>query len=126
MLGTTRLEMGNKKGLLVTAGSDGAGIYFEKMDSAIVNPKYLQDFVGQYYSQEAEAMYHIVVDGGKLLLKIKPTTTFILTPTYKDAFDCPFGPVYFVRDLKRGIMELKISVGRARNVLFRAINTATF
>lgn len=124
MLGNTRLEMGNKKGMLVSAGSDG--IYFEKMDSANVSPKYLEDFVGQYYSKEAEAMYHIVVNAGKLLLQIKPTTTFILTPTYKDAFDCPFGPLYFVRDLKRGIMELKISVGRARNVLFNKIDAATF
>ncbi|WP_315819139.1 hypothetical protein [Paraflavitalea speifideaquila] len=70
-------------------------------------------------------MYHIVWKDGKLLLQIKPTTTFILNPTYKDGFDSPFGPVYFLRDLKRGVMELKVSVSRARNVLFRKIYTGT-
>lgn len=123
MLGNTQLETGYKKGLLATAGPES--IYYEKMDSVDANPKYLEDFVGQYYSKEAEAMYHMVLKDGRLLLQIKPTTTFPMNPTYKDAFDCPFGPVYFIRDLKRGIMELKISVGRARNVVFRKVFTGT-
>lgn len=119
MLGGTRLEMGHKKGFLAKAGPES--IYYEKMDSVDANPKYLEDFVGQYFSWEVEATYYMVLKDGKLLLQIKPTTTFPMNPTYKDAFDCPFGPVYFVRDLKRGIMELKISVGRARNVVFRKV-----
>jgi CubicO group peptidase (beta-lactamase class C family) len=123
MLGNTQLELGYKKGLLATAGPES--IYYEKMDPVNANPKYLEDFVGQYYSKEAEAMYYMVLKDGKLLLQIKPTTTFPMNPTYKDAFECPFGPVYFIRDLKRGIMEFKISVGRARNVLFRKIYTGT-
>ena len=122
MAGNNRVEMGNKKGLLlVTAGADST--YFERVDSADTSPKNLESYVGQYYSREAEAMYHIVVKDGKLLLQIKPATTFILTPTYIDAFDSPFGPVCFVRDLKRRVMELKVSVGRARNVVFRKIYT---
>lgn len=123
MLGSTRLELGYKKGLLASAGVES--IYYQKMDTVDANPKYLEDFVGQYYSKEAEAMYHFILKDGKLLLQIKPTTTFPMNPTYKDAFDCPFGPVYFIRDAKRGIMEFNISVGRARNVLFRKIYTGT-
>ncbi|AXY76722.1 class A beta-lactamase-related serine hydrolase [Paraflavitalea soli] len=121
MLGNNKLELGYKKGLLASAGPES--IYYEKMEDVDANPKYLEDFVGQYYSKEAEAMYYMVLKDGRLLLQIKPTTTFPMNATYKDAFDCTFGPVYFIRDLKRGIMELRISVGRARNVVFKRVYT---
>jgi CubicO group peptidase (beta-lactamase class C family) len=121
LLGNNRLEFGYKKGLLATFGGDS--IYFERMDSADTSAKNLETYAGQFYSREAEAMYYVVWKDGKLLLQIKPTTSFILNPTYKDAFDSPFGPIYFLRDLKRGLMEFKISISRARNVGFKRIYT---
>jgi hypothetical protein len=50
----------------------------------------------------------------------KPKTEFQLTPTYKDRFESPAGIVYFERKENK-IVNLKISVGRARNVEFKKI-----
>ncbi|NII24465.1 beta-lactamase family protein [Pseudoflavitalea sp. X16] len=117
MLGNNRLELNNASKLLVTAGLDS--LYYDQVDSAVINDKVLKSYVGEYYSSEAEATYQIELNAGKLLLKQKPTTVFILNPTYKDGFDSPFGPLYFIRDPKRDVVEFKISVSRARNVSFK-------
>lgn len=120
LLGNTRLEINGKKGLFVVTPI-GDKISYERVDAADMSAKNLESYTGTYYSSEAEARYHIVAKAGKLFLEIRPGTSLPLTPTYKDGFESPWGPVYFVRDLKRGVMELTISISRARNVLFRKI-----
>lgn len=118
MLGNNRLELNNTKKLLyITAGLDS--LYYDHVDSAVINDESLKSYVGEYYSSEAEATYHIELNAGKLLLKQKPTTVFILNPTYKDGFDSPLGSIYFTRDQKGSVMEFRISIPRARNVSFK-------
>lgn len=118
MLGNNRLELNNANKLLyITAGLDS--LYYDRVDSAVTNEEHLKSYVGEYYSSEAEATYHIELNAGKLLLKQKPTTVFILNPVYKDGFNSPLGALYFVRDLKKGVIEFKISLPRARNVSFK-------
>lgn len=118
MLGNNRLELNNTKKLLyITAGLDS--LYYDRVDSAVINDESLKSYVGEYYSSEADATYHIELNAGKLLLKQKPTSVFILNPTYKDGFDSPLGSIYFTRDQKGSVMEFRISIPRARNVSFK-------
>ncbi len=83
----------------------------------------MESYVGVYYSREAEATYNLVYKGGKLLLEIKPMFTFILTSAPKDVFNFPLGQITFVRDGQKKVTEFRVSISRARNVVFRRQTT---
>ena len=80
----------------------------------------MKEYAGEYYSDEAEAKFYVIIKNGKLIIQQKPKAEFQLTPTYKDGFDTPAGIVYFERQMNK-IIHLKMSVGRARNVAFKKI-----
>ena len=114
--GINRFELFSKGFLIITGAKDS--IYFTEVDSAKLDEKSMNEYVGEYYSDEAEAKFYVQIKNGKLVMIQKPKTEFQLTPTYKDGFETPAGIVYFERE-KNKIAALKISVGRARNVEFR-------
>jgi len=116
--GNNRIEL-NSKGFLFINGLKDS-IYFMAVDSAKLDEKAMNEYTGEYYSDEAEAKFYVIIKNGKLVMLQKPKTEFQLTPTYKDGFETPAGVVYFEREKNR-IINLKISVGRARNVEFRKI-----
>lgn len=116
--GNNRIEL-NSNGLLFINGAKDS-INFISVDSAKLDEKAMNEYVGEYYSDEAEAKFYVQVKNGKLVLIQKPKTEFQLTPTYKDGFEVPVGTVYFERDKKK-ITSLKVSVGRARNVEFKKV-----
>jgi len=116
--GNNRVELSSKGFLVINNVKDS--VYFTKIDSARLDEKTLQEYTGEYYSEEAEAKFYVLVKNGKLVLLQKPKTEFLLTPTYKDGFEGLAGIVYFERDKNR-IVNLKISVERARHVEFRKI-----
>jgi CubicO group peptidase (beta-lactamase class C family) len=114
--GNNRIELNSKGFLFINGAKDS--IYFTAADSAKLDEKAMNEYAGEYYSDEAEAKFYVQVKNGKLVMVQKPKTEFQLTPTYKDGFESPAGIVYFERD-KNKVATLKISVGRARNVEFR-------
>ena len=116
--GNNRVEI-NKNGFLFINGAKDS-IYFTKADSARVDEQSLNEYAGEYYSEEAEAKFYIVIKNGKVVLQQKPKTELPLSPTYRDGFESPAGTVYFERENNK-IVRLKISVGRARNVEFKKI-----
>ena len=116
--GNNRIVMRSKGLLFINGAKDTT--YFTAVDSARTDVKSLNDYVGEYYSDEAEAKFFVSVKNGRLIMLQKPKTEFQLTPTYKDGFESPAGIVYFERE-KNKIINLKISVARARNVEFRKI-----
>jgi CubicO group peptidase (beta-lactamase class C family) len=105
-----------KKALFITPINDT--IIFTRVDSAIVDEKYLAEFIGVYHSPELESGFHVIHANGKLVLQLKPTIDFPMDPSYKDGFNTPPGPMYFDRNNKGEITGFRISPGRARNVLF--------
>jgi CubicO group peptidase (beta-lactamase class C family) len=118
MSGNNRVEL-NSKGFLFINGAKDT-INFISVDSAKLDEKAMNEYAGEYYSDEAEAKFYVQIKNGKLVLIQKPKTEFQLNPTYKDGFETPAGTVYFERE-KNKITYLKISVGRARNVEFKKI-----
>lgn len=106
----------NKHALFITPNNDT--VYYSGVDSAMVNEKYLMEYTGVYHSDETGSDYTVVMKDGKLWLEQKPTQNYRMDPSYKDGFTIPPGPLYFERDKKGKITGLKISTGRARNVLF--------
>lgn len=107
------------KGLL-WIGASRDSIYFAKTDSASKDLNQLQEYVGEYYSEEAATTLYIIIRHKQLMLHIKPANYMPLNPTYKDGFDTPIGSVSIERD-KKGITGLKVSQTRARNVEFKKI-----
>jgi hypothetical protein len=110
--------MKSKGFLFVSSAKDS--IYLTAVDSAKLDEKAMKEYVGEYYSEEAEARFFVAIKNGRLVIQRKPSSEFQLTPTYKDGFDAPVGNLYFERE-KNKIVNLKISVGRARNVEFRKV-----
>ncbi|MBK8520074.1 MAG: serine hydrolase domain-containing protein [Ferruginibacter sp.] len=113
-----RVEISPKGLLIIRPEKDS--VYFSKVDAAKLNEKTMQEYVGEYYSDEVEVKYHVQVKNGKLFLLLKPRLEYQLTPTYENGFDIPDGVVYFEREKKK-VINFKISVERARNVEFRKI-----
>jgi CubicO group peptidase (beta-lactamase class C family) len=106
------------KGLHVINSSNDT-IVFSSVPAADLSPQDIQQYAGTYRSEETESGLSVVVKEDKLSVKIKPTMEFVLTPTYKDGFTSPGGTIYFERDKRGKITAMKISVGRARNVVFK-------
>lgn len=107
------------KGFLFISGAKDS-IYFTSVEEAKLDEKAMNEYTGEYYSEEAEAKFFVVVKNGKLVMQQKPKAEFQLSATYKDGFESAAGIVYFEKE-KEKIVALKISVGRARNVEFRKI-----
>lgn len=120
-LGPNQIQfMPEKKAALYITGAKDS-IYFTAVDSAVITPAKLNEYAGDYYSDEVQAGVSIVVKDGKIFLQQKPRTEFPITPTYKDAFDSPVGGLYFEKDKKNNITGFKITISRARNVSFRKV-----
>lgn len=116
--GNNRVVLSSKGFLFINAAKDS--IYFTAADSAKLDEKAMNEYTGEYYSEEAEAKFYVIIRNGRLIMQQKPKTEFQLSPTYKDGFETPAGIVYFERE-KGKIINLKISAGRARNVEFKKI-----
>ncbi|HEY0668153.1 MAG TPA: serine hydrolase domain-containing protein [Sphingobacteriaceae bacterium] len=116
--GNNRAELSSNGLLIIDPAKDS--VYFKKVDSAKLDERTMQEYVGEYYSEEVGVKYHVQAKNGKLVLILKPKSAFPLTATYKDGFDFRDGTVYFERKNMK-VINFKISVPRARNVEFRKI-----
>jgi len=94
---------------------------FPRVDSANLDEKTMADYVGEYYSEETESKFTVLIKSGKLIVHRNPKTDYLLTPLYKDGFSFSAGTIYFERGKKNKIVNLKVFVGRARNVEFKKI-----
>ena len=57
---------------------------------------------------------------GKLVIKLKPNTEYTLQPTYQDGFNIVGlgGNLYFQKEGKGKSYAMKISISRARNIVY--------
>ncbi|HYE55279.1 MAG TPA: serine hydrolase domain-containing protein [Chitinophagaceae bacterium] len=119
--GSNRLVFtaGKKNMLFITAARDTT--HFTGVDSATLTADKMTEYVGEYYSEEAEAKVFVIIKNGQLMVHQKPKTELLLRPTYKDGFDYPAGSVQFERDKKNKVILFKTSSSRARNVVFKKV-----
>jgi len=79
----------------------------------------LADYVGEYYSGEAEARYTVAVEDGLLVLHRRPNLSIPLVPRYADAFTAPgLGMVLFTRNRAGGVDGLSLALDRVRDLRF--------
>ncbi len=81
----------------------------------------LLEYAGNYFSEELETRYTIILRGDKLVTCHWRNSDVPLTPEDKDHFsgDYPMRRLHFMRDTKDRITGFRVTAGRARNVLFR-------
>ena len=92
---------------------------FPRVDSANPDEKTMNDYVGEYYSDETESKFTVSIKSGRLVVHRDPKADYPLTPLYRDGFNSPAGIIYFERGKKSAVTYMKIFVGRARNVEFK-------
>lgn len=78
----------------------------------------LTDFVGRYYSTEADAGLEAAIEQGRLVLYGRPVRRLALVPAGGDQFAAGGGRIEFTRDPAGRVNGFRYSVERARNVRF--------
>jgi CubicO group peptidase (beta-lactamase class C family) len=87
-----------------------------------LRPPNLITYTGKYYSAEADADYSIDLKDNELWVKVKPTTSFKLTPAFQHAFLAPAGELFEFHLSKNGVITgFDVSGARALKVPFTRI-----
>jgi hypothetical protein len=118
ILGPNRVEAYPSKLLFITPSDS---VTYMAIDSARSDPDYLNEYIGEYVSDEAETKLTVMIRNGKLVAHRDPATDIPLQPSYKDGFTYPGGNVVVVRDKKKNIIGLGVYTGRASNVAFMKV-----
>ena len=120
LMGTNRIVFypEHRRNGLVFINADNDSTFFSPVDPANTS---LQEYAGEYYSDEAEARYTVLLRDNKLYIQQKPKAAIPLQPTYKDGFEYPGCILFFERDRNNRIINFKISISRARNVEFKKV-----
>jgi CubicO group peptidase (beta-lactamase class C family) len=81
-------------------------------------PADLNEFAGEWYSEEAQSRVSIVVENGKPYVVLRPVIKFEIKPTYNDAFNGQGYALWFTRDKSGKVTELHVGGSRMRDMLF--------
>jgi CubicO group peptidase (beta-lactamase class C family) len=95
------------------------GSTFTRVDNWNPDESELIDFKGDYYSDELETTYHVVIKDKKLTINHRWLGDIHLVPISKDFFKTDWGfHVYFFRNGDGKISKLSINSSRTLNVVF--------
>lgn len=116
---------GRRSFILVRPAGDTA-----RFDEVRPSPATLpvNDFVGEYASDELDVRLSVVARDGKLFVRRRPADEFELRPEYLDDFQTPgnsgLGTMRFARDAKGSVTGLSIFAGRVLDVRFTRASSA--
>ena len=110
----SRLYLG-KPAVDSSGGAQGSGVSITDMQ--------LKDFVGEYWSDEAEVRLTAMIDGNQLVLRRRPGTIIRLNPTERDTFrGQQIGTVTFRRNSTGTVEGLSIKQDRVWDLRFARQN----
>lgn len=121
LLGSNRIIISTVKQGLYFVNSDMDSTFYPKMPLADTSSSSIANYTGEYYSEETESKFTILIKNGRLVAHRAPKTDYVLTPTYKDAFNFGGAVMQFDRNKKNKVTAMKIYAGRARNVRFNRV-----
>ena len=81
-------------------------------------PADLASFQGDWFSEEAGATFTVAVDGDKVFIKQRPTTSLQMQPLYKDHFGGQGYVIWFTRDQNGKVDGLHVGASRMRDMPF--------
>ncbi|MDQ3755625.1 MAG: beta-lactamase family protein [Acidobacteriota bacterium] len=95
---------------------------FEAISPPVLTPAQLAEYVGDYYSDELQALYRIAMEDGKLFLRLANKDTELskkpFQPSLRDAFSVRGLSLNFVRDGQDKISHFTVNTGRVKNIKF--------
>jgi len=78
----------------------------------------LAEYVGSYFSEELETIYHLRIENGGLQFVIKNGPGRPLQPTFRDGFIGDGVQFEFMRDAQGKVVGFTLGGGRIRNLIF--------
>ncbi len=80
----------------------------------------MAEYAGDYFSDELQVTYKLMVEEGKLVIKTKGTPKLSLAQLEKDKFDVSTGgaTITFVRDSQNRVVGFKLDAGRVTGIHF--------
>ncbi len=80
----------------------------------------LDEYQGDYYSGEIDAVYRVTLKDGKLALTRKKNGPVTLQPAFRDGFSTLsiLGNIRFTRDARNRVSGFTLSAGRIRGFRF--------
>ena len=92
---------------------------YEAMPAMTPTPAQLNEYAGNYYSEELNVTYTLFVEGGKLTLRRRRNKDMPLDPTFTDAFmRDDLGLLRFTRNGKNRVSGMLLTAGRVRRLRF--------
>ncbi len=121
MLGTSRITF--------KFGPDGKPVSGERnadgdISRVVADPEWkptpaeLNQFAGEWYSEEAQSYVQFVVEGDKAFIVQRPTTKLPAKPLYKDHFATENFVLWVTRDASGMIDKLHVGGSRLRDITF--------
>ncbi len=94
-------------------------ITFEAIQLVSPTPAQLEEYSGDYYSDELQFTYKLVLEDGKLFFRHRNAPKKPLSPTLSDMFKVGYYvTIHFIRDHQNRISAFTLSSERARNIRF--------
>lgn len=93
-------------------------VTFEAIQLVSPTSAQLVEYVGDYYSDELQFIYKLVLDDDKLFFRYKNAPKNHLSPTLNDMFRVRGDTIHFIRDDQNEISAFSLSSERARNIYF--------
>lgn len=91
---------------------------FEAIQPVSPTAAQLKEYAGDYYSDELEVTYKLVLEESKLFLRRKKVPKEPLSPTLSDQFTVRGATIHFIRDDQNKVSAFTLSSGRVRNIRF--------
>jgi CubicO group peptidase (beta-lactamase class C family) len=122
ILGAARVKFGESATpTAAITNPDGSVTRLTKVSEWKPTAKEMEEFAGNWYSEEAQATFTFTLEGNKALIVNRPTIRLELTPIYRDHFST-FGYVVWVtRDANGKIKDLHVGGSRMRDMLFERL-----
>jgi CubicO group peptidase (beta-lactamase class C family) len=123
--GTGTITFDDSRGSMKATIETNNGIAFtgSRIEEPRLDAAALEEFAGQYKSEELDTTYNLSIDKGALTLRCNWNPPLKLTPIAQDEFDSgAYGILVFLRDADRRISGLSVFTLNARNVSFKKTN----
>jgi len=93
-------------------------VTFEAIQLVSPTSAQLAEYVGEYYSDELQVTYKLVLENGKLFFRYRNAPKKPLSPTLSDMFKVRGTTIHFIRDDQNRISAFTLSTERVRNIRF--------
>ena len=101
-----------------SVADDGAVTHFASEQVWTPTPAELASLKGDWFSEEAGAIYTVAIEADKAFIKQRPATSFPLQPLYKDHFDVAGYVLWFTREKNGKVTGMHVGASRMRDMPF--------